>query len=80
MITKKDKFPLTMLSHDMDFAKRCALSSEMTYTDFLAALVAAKSLEFCNEIRIMKGFQKTDKSKVLRITLAAKKTPNKKKN
>lgn len=80
MITKKDKFPLALPNHEMDYARKCATAAEMSYTDFFAALVSGKCLEFCNEIRKMKGFPKTDKDKVLRIKLPAKRSPNKKKD
>lgn len=77
MITKKDKFPLALPNHEMDFARKCATSAEMSFTDFFAALISGKCLEFCNEIRIMKGFPKTDKAKVLKVKLPAKKKYNK---
>jgi len=71
--TDKDKFLISSPVHQSDFIKKCAISANMNYQDFLSTLLFEKCFEYMNEIRQMKGFPELPKTKVLKVSIPAKK-------
>lgn len=68
----KDKMLLSLAPFETNLMKKCAISANLTYTEFVIRLISEKSFEYMNEIRALSGLSVLTKNKVLAVKVPAK--------
>lgn len=70
--TEKEKFLIPMVPYEANLVKKCAISANMTYSDFISRLLSAKSFEYMNEIRTLSGLPILTENKILKVKIPPK--------
>lgn len=78
MRTEKEKLLLVMPKHEMIFARKCAMASKLSFSDFFNKLINENCFEFANYIREMSGEKSMDKKAIIKQKLPPKKDTSKK--